>query len=141
MRLLKTKMGFQPTFSSHIILFSAEFRRDLREAPEHQRSARKPGTRHAKTDASIALVIWLNENVGFQPTFSSHIIYFQRSSGEQSSELAMPKLMQASLWSFGLTKTLTFYCFSSGHPSAWTMAADTMVKRILFFISSGAFPI
>jgi hypothetical protein len=55
--------------------------------------------------------------------------------------LAMPKLMQASLWSFGLTKTLTFYCFSSGHPSVWTMAADTMVKRILFFISSGAFPI
>ena len=36
MRLLKTKMGFQPTFS-----------------------------RHAKTDASIALVIWLNENVDF----------------------------------------------------------------------------
>ena len=47
------------------------------------------------------------KKVGFQPSFSSHIVYFQRSSGEQSSELAMPKLMQASLWSFGLTKTLS----------------------------------
>ena len=29
-------------------------------------------SRHAKADASIALVIWLNENVGFLPSFSRH---------------------------------------------------------------------
>ena len=62
----------------------------------------------------------LKTKMGFQPTFSSHILCFLRSSGEtsakrlstngaqESPELAMPKLMQASLWSFGLTKTLDF---------------------------------
>jgi hypothetical protein len=37
----------------------------------------------------MVLVIWLNENVHFHARF-----------------LAMPKLMQAWFWSFGLTKTL-----------------------------------
>ena len=63
------------------------------------------------------------EKVGFQPSFSSHIIYFQRGSGEQSSELAMPKLMQASLWSFGLTKTLSW--LSSLYPSWLFFSTDT----------------
>ena len=48
-------------------------------------------SRHAKTHASMVLVIWLNENVHIHARF-----------------LAMPKLMQAWFWSFGLTKTFIF---------------------------------
>jgi hypothetical protein len=49
-------------------------------------------SRHAKTHASMVLVIWLNENVHIHVRF-----------------LAMPKLMQTWFWSFGLTKT--FFIF------------------------------
>jgi len=48
----------------------------------------------------MVLVIWLNENVHFLARF-----------------LAMPKLMQAWFWSFGLTKTFILmlaYCLFSG---------------------------
>ena len=48
-------------------------------------------SRQGIADASIALLLWLNENVHFYARF-----------------LAMPKLMQAWFWSFGLTKTLEF---------------------------------
>jgi hypothetical protein len=56
-------------------------------------------SRHAKTHASMVLVIWLNENVHIHARF-----------------LAMPKLMQAWFWSSGLTKTFIFMLvFSPRH--------------------------
>jgi len=64
-------------------------------------------SRHAKTHASMVLVIWLNENVHFYARF-----------------LAMPKLMQAWFWSFGLTKTF-ISCSFSRH--AKTLASMVLV--------------
>ena len=88
--------------------------------------------------------------VGFQPSFSSHIIYFQRCSGEQSSELAMPKLIQASLWSFGLTKTLSslsklsFYihhgCQGRGHPARDAVRHITLMGVHFFLCVAGGTP-
>ena len=88
--------------------------------------------------------------VGFQPSFSSHIIYFQRCSGEQSSELAMPKLIQASLWSFGLTKTLSslsklsFYihhgCQGRGHPARDAMRHITLMGVHFLCVSRAGRP-
>ena len=83
--------------------------------------------------------------VGFQPSFSSHIIYFQRCSGEQSSELAMPKLIQASLWSFGLTKTLAFSLRFLAMPkliqaSLWSFGLTktlSSLSKLSFYIHHG----
>ena len=88
--------------------------------------------------------------VGFLPSFSSHIVYFQRCSGEQSLELAMPKLIQASLWSFGLTKTLSslsklsFYihhgCQGRGHPARDAMRHITLMGVHFFCVSRAGRP-